>query len=795
MAEVIVNILVEVLSQKLASIDFSNLGRPEAIDPQLKKWETDLRVIKAVLDDAGQKQISQKAVELWLHELQDLAYDIDDFVDDLTTEGMMRKFHQQSHARTNTSKSWKNMIPSCLGSCTNFTPSNLTYDLGLGSKGAKITEKLNDLVDKKNKLGLDVNVKVERSNKPLEQTSLVDESKVMGREVDKVALLRKLLGNEACNQNVSVVSIVGLGGIGKTTLAKVLYNDKNVKSHFTLRAWVSVSNEFDVAGISKAIFQALGGGQEQFDSLNLLHEALKEKLEGKKFLVVLDGVWNENHEKWERLRSPFVVGAPGSKIIITTQKTEVATVMNSVQPYNLEVLSDEIALSLFAKYALDEENFDNHPSLGTIALSIVKKCKGLPMALITLARVLKTKERSDVEWKMITDSEIWNLDENGILPALKLSYYDLPSYLKPLFAYCSLFPKNYEFDKKELVLLWMAEGFLSRLGGNRSMENAGRQCFEELQSRSFFQHSTAQKSRYTMHDSMNALAKSVAGEFFFLDDEMYVNGRNEASEKLRHFSFIGQRRCVVYEKFEGIDRASRLRTFLPVSISWQPFNPLDSDLVQLLPGLKFLRVLSLTNYSITEVPQSIDSLKHLRYLNFSRTIIEGLPEQVGNLYNLQSLLVRDCEMLSSLPVSFAKLRNLRHFDISGTPLLNKTPLGIGGSISLQTLPKVYIEGGKGFKVSELKDLLGLQGRLSIKGLDKVMNPIQAKDANLHQKEGLDDLEMEWNEDVLDNSRNSMIEYEVFEGLRPHCKLKTLRILFYGGIKFPSWVGDETKLIS
>ncbi|KAJ0735693.1 putative leucine-rich repeat domain superfamily, winged helix-like DNA-binding domain superfamily [Helianthus annuus] len=336
---------------------------------------------------------------------------------------------------------------------------------------------------------------------------------------------------------------------------------------------------------------------------------------------------------------------------------------------------------------------------------------------------------------MIMDSEIWNLqDENGILPALKLSYYDLPLYLKPLFAYCSLFPKNYEFDK-ELVLLWMAEGFLSRLGGNRSMENAGRQCYEELQSRSFFQHSTAQKSRYTMHDWMNALAKSVAGEFFLLDDEMDVNGRNEATEKLRHFSFIGQRRCAV--------------------------------------------------------PQSIDSLKHLRYLNFSRTIIEGLPEQVSNLYNLQSLLVHDCEMLSSLPVSFAKFRNLRHFDISGTPLLNKTPLGIGGSISLQTLPKVYVEGGNGFKVSKLKDLLGLQGRLSIKGLDKVMNPIQAKDANLHQKEGLDDLEMEWNEDVLDNSWNSTIEYEVFEGLRPHSKLKTLKILFYGGIKFPSWVGDPS----
>ncbi|KAJ0735692.1 putative P-loop containing nucleoside triphosphate hydrolase, leucine-rich repeat domain superfamily [Helianthus annuus] len=182
---------------------------------------------------------------------------------------MIRKFHQQSHASTSTSKFWKIMIPSC---CTNSTLRNLFRDLGLGSKGEKITKKLNDLVDQKTKLGLEVNVRVERSNIPLEQTSLVDESKVMGREADKVALLTKLLGKEACNQNVSVVSIVGLGGIGKTTLAKVLYNDKNVKKHFTLRAWVCVSNEFDVYNISKAIFQAVGGGEEQFNSLNLLHE-------------------------------------------------------------------------------------------------------------------------------------------------------------------------------------------------------------------------------------------------------------------------------------------------------------------------------------------------------------------------------------------------------------------------------------------------------------------------------------------------------------------------------------------
>lgn len=141
-----------------------------------------------------------------------------------------------------------------------------------------------------------------------------------------------------------------------------------------------------------------------------------------------------------------------------------------------------------------------------------------------------------------------------------------------------------------------------------------------------------------------------------------------------------------------------------------------------------------------------------------------------------------------MPVSFVKLINLWHLDISNTPLLNKTPLGIGRLTILQTLSKVCIEGANGFKLSELKGLPDLQGQLSIKGLDKVIDPIQAKDANIQQKKALDELEMEWS-NVYDDSRNSMIEYEVLEKLRPHSKLRKLAILFYVGMKFPRWVGD------
>ncbi|XP_023753175.1 putative disease resistance RPP13-like protein 1 [Lactuca sativa] len=779
MAEIVATALISVLCEKLISVDLMKLARSEGIDSQMKKWKKTLPMIQAVLADAGQKQIKERAVQLWLDNLQDLAYDIDDVLDDLATEAIQRKLDRESDADTNsissTSKVFK-FIPTC---CTNFSP---RYGRRLSSTIDEITTKLNDLVEVKNGLGFVVNVNVDianRTERRLEQTSLVDESKIMGREGDKEALLGKLLGND---EKMRIVSIVGMGGIGKTTLAKVLYNEEKVKDHFELRAWVCVSEELDVLNISKVIFQAVTGKNRDFANLDLLHVALKEKLLKKRFLLVLDDVWNEEKSKWELLQSPLV-GAPGSKIIVTTRNTRVASVVDSDESYYLELLSNEDAISLFAQHSLGENNFENHPTLQLHGEGIVKKCGRLPLALKTLGNVLKGNRNGD-EWEKLLNSEIWDIqDGSEILPALRLSYNHLPPHLKLLFAYCSLFPKDYVFDKKELVLLWMAEGFLLQPNRNKSMEILGHQYFEELKSRSFFQPSMNDDVRYTMHDLINDLATSVAGEFVFrLDDEMDSSNKKGTFENFRHFSLVGPQGGS-YRKLKELQRARRLRSFLTMS-------RVDNSFFELLPLLQFLRVLSLANYVISEVPQSIGSLKHLRYINFSYTTITYIPEEVSDLYNLQSLLVHGCSELYDLPKSFAKLINLRHLDISGTPKLKKMPLGIGVLTNLQTLPKVIIEPGNGFKISELKNLSDLQGRISIMGLDKVINPIQAQDANFHQKKGLDILEMIWS-DVFDDSRNDMNEYEVLKRLRPHHKLRNLEILFYKGTQFPSWVGDPS----
>ncbi|KAJ0843568.1 putative P-loop containing nucleoside triphosphate hydrolase, leucine-rich repeat domain superfamily [Helianthus annuus] len=385
--------------------------------------------------------------------------------------------------------------------------------------------------------------------------------------------------------------------------------------------------------------------------------------------------------------------------------------------------------------ALGVENFNSHTTLKPHGEGIVKKCAGLPLALKAIGRLLGT--RTNVEdWEDVLNSDIWNLENSDkIVPALRLSYHDLSADLKQLFAYCSLFPKDYLFDKEELVLLWMAEGLLSPSNATKSPERLGHEYFEILLSRSFFQHAPNDESLFIMHDLMNDLAMLVAGELFLRFDNHMKIGTDDLA-KYRHMSF-SREMYVGYHKFEAFKGAKSMRTLLAVSIdvdrSWNYFFLSNKILVDLLPCLTLLRVLSLSRFQITEVPEFIGSLKHLRYLNFSRTRIEVLPENIGNLYNLQTLIVFGCKSLTKLPESFSKLKKLRHFDIRDTPLLKKLPFGIGELESLQTLTKIIIEGDDGFAINELKGLTNLHREVSIEGLHKVQCAKHAQEANLSLK--------------------------------------------------------------
>ncbi|KAK3010253.1 hypothetical protein RJ639_011584 [Escallonia herrerae] len=677
-AEIFLSAFFTVLLEKLASGYLFNLPLPEGIYSRLQTWTSKLEPIQAVLSEAEEKQISAEAVNMWLQQLQDLAYDLDDLLDELATEALRRKLMMAQPTQASNPSMLRKLIPACCS--TILTPRAVQFDFNISSEIDNITERLQGLLEKKSELNLmrehvgGTSSRRTGDERP-PSTSLVDEySGFYGREKDKQAILAQMcLGSESSsNRRFRVIPIVGMGGIGKTTLAQQIYNE--VKNSFDLKAWICVSDEFDELAITERIYKQISSESCEFKDLEKVQVKLREIISKKKFLLILDDVWNEKYGKWDVLSRPFQAGAPGSTVIVTTRNVSVASIMRSVPDYHLDQLENKEICSILAQHARGWQNFDAHPGFKETGEAIAKKCKGLPLAAKSLARHV-----------------------------------------------------------------------------------AGRVCFIRLEDKA----------------------------------ESNVQHRRVSLLKARHSSFI-RHEFDGSQRFEAFSRVRKLRTFLPLPVfktqTWRAFSLTNQVVNDLLPQLHFLRVLSLSGYNILQLPNAIGNLKHLRYLNLSGTRIEQLPESVSELYNLQTLLLRDCRSLTKLPANTGNLINLRHLDVAGTKKLQEMPLGLCKMASLHTLSKIVLGGG--LKVNELRDLSNLRGALSIIGLHSVMDAQDAREANLTCKQGLEKLEMVWISD-FDDSRNEMIEREVIELLKPSTNLRILEVKHYGGVEFPSWLGDPS----
>ncbi|KAK9217177.1 hypothetical protein WN943_005802 [Citrus x changshan-huyou] len=509
-----------------------------------------------------------------------------------------------------------------------------------------------------------------------------------------------------------------MGGLGKTTVAQLVYNDVRVQDHFDLKAWTCVSDDFDVIRLTRTILSSITKQAVDNNDLNLLQEELKKQLSRKKFLLVLDDVWNENYNDWVDISRPFEAGAPGSKIIVTTRNQEVAAIMGTAPAYQLKKLSFDDCLSVFAQHSLGTRDFSSNKSLEEIGKKIVIKCNGLPLAAKTLGGLLRGKcDRCD--WEDVLSCKIWNLPEErcDIIPALRVSYYYLSAPLKQCFAYCSLFPKDYEFEEEVIILLWRATGFLDHKESGNPNEDLGRKFFQELRSRSFFQQSSNNKSRFVMHDLVNDLAHWAAGEIYFtMEYTSEINKQQSFSKNLRHLSYIlGEYDGV--KRFEDLYDIQHLRTFLPIRLSNSWPGYLARSILPKLFKLQRLRVFSLCGYRISELPNSVGDLRYLKYLNLSGTQIRTLPESVNKLYNLHTLLLEGCWELKKLCADMGNLIKLHHLNNSNTVRLEEMPLGIGKLTCLQTLCNFVVGKDSGSGLRELKLLTHLHGTLNISKLE------------------------------------------------------------------------------
>ncbi|KAK9289786.1 hypothetical protein L1049_007945 [Liquidambar formosana] len=665
MAEILLSALAKSGLEKISSLFLSEISLASDVKKELKKLEMTLSTIRSVLLDAEAQQAKNHTVRDWLEKLRDVVYDVDDLLDEFSTEALRRKV--EIHG-------------SILKGVGNFfSRSNpLIFRFKNGHKIKDIRERLDNIAE--DRRNFHFTEQVENSGR--EQThSFVRASDVIGRDHDKGKIVNLLLSS-GDRESLSVIPIVGLGGLGKTTLAKLVYNDDKVIQSFEMRMWACVSEDFKLEKVIEKIIESATNAKCDRLDMEQLQTRLRNILRAKKFLLVLDDVWNEDRRRWTELRDLLSGSANGSTIIVTTRSVNIASIMGTIAMYNLNKLPFDDCVSLLKRCAFGEVQENVPPELVEVGKEIVNKCGGVPLAVITLGSLLHLK--TDLrEWLHIRDNEMWKLGEkeNDILPALRISYEKLPSYLKHCFAYCSIFPKNLVIGRNELIYLWIAQGLIQPLDENQELEDIGNQYFNELAMRSFFQDLNktfeSEISSCKMHDLIHDLAELVSGT-----EHLNVNfNSKKISENVRRVLFT---EVDFFEKEfpASLVSANKLRSF---TFAYR-VGPVGKCFVDtLVSRFSCLRVLDLGHSDFEELPSFVDKLKHLRYLRLSNNRhLKTLPNSICKLLNLQSLVLNGCERLQDLPRHVEKLISLRYLNLT-SQLVCLPEKGLHGLTSLRFL--------------------------------------------------------------------------------------------------------------
>lgn len=594
---------------------------------------------------------------------------------------------------------------------------------------------------------------------------------------------------QPCHKTVPemIVCIVGTGGIGKTTLAQMVFNDARVGQHFDVKCWVSVSNNKMnlTAEILRSAQPAWDGSAEKMVDFEMLKSELLRFVASKRYLIVLDDVCNSTDEMLLDILSALRSADIGSRILVTSRMNMMPCTLVTSQLYTVNPLNSDDCWALLKEHAFPSNSEDVHPDLELIGRQIAAKINGSPLIAKLVGGVLGDT-RSKIHWMNIMEIA---LQDDTIFPALHLSYKYLPAHLKRCFVYCSLFPHDYKFDPTHLSHLWIAEGFVQPQGrAEKRMEDVAREYFDELLSRSFFQElKLGHKTYYLVHDLLHDLAKSVAAEDCVrIEDDMNC----DIMLTVRHLS-------VTMNSLHGLTSfgsLEKLRTLLiqrSLPFSNSCFQPdFAVDLKNLLLKSKNLRVLDLSDFRLEELPQCIGDLLHLRYISIHGSI-QRLPESIGKLLQLQTLrFIGKCS-LNKLPASITMLVNLRHLDIETKYTAGLA--GIGQLANLQGSLELHVEKREGHKLEELRNINGLRGSLKIKGLENVSSNEEARKAELNKKEYLNTLNLEWSYASRNNSLAA--DAKVLEGLQPHQDIQVLHIRRYCGTEAPNWLQSLRLLCS
>ncbi|KAL5201252.1 hypothetical protein ABZP36_035606 [Zizania latifolia] len=668
-----------------------------------------VRRIMAVLADADEREIAGETTKLWISELKQATWEAEGILEDYSYELLRNTTIQEEKVTYYTDRELNN-------------PS---FQQNILHRISKVRTFLDEICRDRVNLGLSDQEGLCRKEASIRRctSSLLDPLEVYGREDEKKQIIFSLFegcltfkksrlnenGSETCKAGgIRLISVIGMGGMGKTTLARQVYNDAQVQNHFDIQAWVWVSEVFDEVRLTKAVIESVTTKACDLTELEPLQRQLHNEVKGKKILLVFDDVWNEDPIKWESMKRPFSAAAIGSHMIITTRNENVSIIFRAKKVVHLGGLQKDDSWALFCEVSFPYSAACREAELELIGRKIVEKSNGVPLVLRTLGPVLSLDTSLEF-WNYILTSDLWELDEgrDHILPILKLSYYSLPSVLKRCFTFLAAFPRGHKFDLEELVRMWCALGFVQE-DGAKKMEEIGHSYVHELVRGSFLQNLQLDGSRekvVIVHDLIHDLAKSIGGEEVLVKKHCgsSVGGCNSSVHNyLRHLAvdvgtppFYSDNKLVPFTLPVAGNFALRSLSFFQARDQSNAKPLLSSDKLSnlssqsLLSGSKISSLLSQTLLSggklsnlLSQPLLSSDKLSNLSSQWWFN--LEGCLGQSPHLKYLRILDVSSSDQIK-LDKSVGVLRHLRYLGMCQREI----PEAICNMYKLQTLRNTY----------------------------------------------------------------------------------------------------------
>ncbi|CDP21251.1 unnamed protein product [Coffea canephora] len=766
MADALISAAIQVTLERALSLASDRIGLLVGFKKDVASMTRSLRLIKGVLADAEAKQNQDGAVQEWLKSLEEVAYEADNVLDKLHYEALRHQVESRNRHK---------LKVCCFFSFSNI---NLAFRWRMASKVRDINLELNKINKEANRLGLVSRLAMtaalpaaaDAGDRRHRQTDSVV-APMIGRADDESNILEMLLSPS--EKVVSGLPINGMGGLGKTTLAKSIYNNQQIDGQFEKKVWVCVSKKVPIVELFKLILVHLTGEKVEVDVRDVIVGKIRNQLGGKRYLLVLDDVWDDNQALWDdfftTLKGLNPINPPkGSWCLITTRLHLVAD-----KGYPLGRLPGDHCWSIIKGKVVEGEEVPNE--LDAIKDRAIQICNGLPLVASVLGGLLRLRKD---KWRSILEDRLLNL--NGVMQILQLSFDNLPSpAIKKCFAYCSIFPKDAEMEGDMLIELWMAEGFLhagleNRTMVNKSMEEIGEYYLEILLHSSLLEEIRDDGERYyKMHDMVHDVATSMSKSTKVINSE---TGSEDNSNQVR---------CLVIDSF-GEDAKNLLES--RSNLLHTLFLSQGSLSDDMLKKLKNLHILNLSGEENQNLPISIGKLRHLRYINFENSTSATLPESVCKLYNLQTLRLNSFA-LKVLPKGMRDLINLRHLHYYNHNEEFQMPLEMGRLTSLQTLEFFNVGREKGRRIGEVGSLKNLKGKLEIRNLELVKDKEGAEEAKLSEKANLSGLQLWWAWAWDREGDNYNYDKEVLDGLRPHPNLEELEMWHFMGDQFPRWLMD------